>query len=145
MTSMYNVLEKLRTGETLTAKEKTIHEQGIVSVLKQIHDCLDAAVVNTFGWPEDLDDEAILQRLVDLNHERAKEESRSVVRWLRPNFQNPDGAIQTAFAGDDKTKRTKKATAWAAKSLALTRTLEVQVLFRPYRSTPTALNTIAQG
>lgn len=112
MTGMYNVLEKLRSGETLTAKEKTIHEQGIVSVLKQIHDDLDAAVFDAYGWPHDLDDEAILQRLVDLNHQRAEEESRGIVRWLRPEFQNPDGATQTAFAGDDAkaTKKTKAKT-----------------------------------
>jgi hypothetical protein len=109
MTGMYNVLEKLRSGETLTAKEQTIHEQGLVSVLKQIHDDLDAAVFDAYGWPHDLDDEAILQRLVDLNHERADEESRGIVRWLRPDFQNPDGATQTAFTGDDKAKPTKKA------------------------------------
>ena len=35
---MYNVLEKLRSGEALTAKERVIHEQGIVSVLRQLHD-----------------------------------------------------------------------------------------------------------
>ncbi len=39
-----NVLTKLRSGETLTPKEKTIHEQGLVSVLKQLHDDLDKAV-----------------------------------------------------------------------------------------------------
>ncbi|MGB7344058.1 MAG: DNA methyltransferase [Pirellulaceae bacterium] len=107
MTGMYNVLEKLRSGEPLTAKEQTIHEQGLVSVLKQIHDDLDAAVFDAYGWPHDLDDEAILQRLVDLNHQRAEEESRGNIRWLRPEFQNPDGATQTAFADDDK-KATKK-------------------------------------
>ena len=89
MTGMYNVLEKLRSGEPLTAKEQTIHEQGLVSVLKQIHDDLDAAVFDAYGWPHDLDDEEILQRLVDLNHERAEEESRGIIRWLRPEFQNP--------------------------------------------------------
>ena len=31
---MYNVLEKLRAGEPLTAKDKTVHEQGLVSVLR---------------------------------------------------------------------------------------------------------------
>lgn len=31
MTGMYNVLEKLRSGEELTTKEKKIHEQGLVS------------------------------------------------------------------------------------------------------------------
>ena len=44
ITGMYNVLEKLRSGEELTAKEKKIHDDGLVSVLKKIHDDLDAAV-----------------------------------------------------------------------------------------------------
>ena len=34
LTDMYNVLEKLRAGEPLTAKDKTVHEQGLVSVLR---------------------------------------------------------------------------------------------------------------
>jgi hypothetical protein len=90
-TDMYNVLEKLRSGEPLTAKEKVTHEQGLVSVLKQIHDDLDAAVFDAYGWPRDLSDEAILERLVALNAERAAEEARGLVRWLRPEFQDPKG------------------------------------------------------
>lgn len=89
MTGMYNVLEKLRSGEPLTAKEKAIHEQGLVSVLRQIHDDLDAAVFDAYGWPHDLTDEQILVRLVALNAERAEEEKRGLIRWLRPEFQNP--------------------------------------------------------
>ena len=88
---MYNVLEKLRSGTPLTDKEKVIHEQGLVSVLKQIHDDLDAAVFDAYGWPRDLDDEEILRRLVDLNRVRAAEEARGLVRWLRPEFQAPEG------------------------------------------------------
>ena len=34
----------------------------------------------------------ILRRLVALNAERAEEERRGVIRWLRPEFQNPTGA-----------------------------------------------------
>lgn len=88
MTGMYNVLEKLRAGETLTAKEKKIHEQGLVSVLKQLHDDLDAAVFAAYGWPTTLTDEDILARLVALNAERAREEATGYIRWLRPEFQN---------------------------------------------------------
>ena len=91
LTGMYNVLEKLRSGEALTAKERVIHEQGLVSVLKQIHDELDAAVAAAYGWPADVPDEEILSRLVALNAERAAEEARGLVRWLRPEFQNPAG------------------------------------------------------
>lgn len=102
ITGMYNVLEKLRSGEPLTDKEKTIHQQGLVSVLKQIHDDLDAAVFDAYGWPADLTDEQILEKLVALNAERAEEEKTGLVRWLRPDFQNPAGArpaTQQALAG----------------------------------------------
>ncbi|TWT73295.1 class I SAM-dependent DNA methyltransferase [Allorhodopirellula solitaria] len=109
MTGMYNVLEKLRLGEELTRKEQTIYEQGLVSVLRQKHDELDAAVFDAYGWPHDLDDEEILQRLVDLNYERAEEESRGIIRWLRPDFQNPNGANQTGFADDGRTAESKRA------------------------------------
>jgi len=104
ITGMYNVLEKLRSGEALTAKEKAIHEQGLVSVLKKLHDDLDAAVFDAYGWPHDLTDEQILERLVALNAERAAEERRGLVRWLRPDFQNPSGvrpATQQTLSGAD--------------------------------------------
>ena len=98
ITDMYNVLEKLRSGEELTAKDRRVHEQGLVSVLKQIHDDLDAAVADAYGWPADLPDDEILRRLVALNAERAEEERRGVVRWLRPRFQNPTGAAPAVQA-----------------------------------------------
>ncbi len=171
LTGMYNVLEKLRSGEVLTAKERVIHEHGIVSVLRQLHDDIDAAVLDAYGWSDLLPllrramgldtnthghlvgappgasssseaapvgappastktglpsvasfsdtppksiapggaptgdlgtlnrdearrafDEAILERLVALNAERAAEEARGLVRWLRPEYQNPESA-----------------------------------------------------
>ncbi|MGQ9425859.1 class I SAM-dependent DNA methyltransferase [Gilvimarinus sp. F26214L] len=114
LTGMYNVLEKLRSGETLTAKEKTIHEQGLVSVLRELHDELDRAVFAAYGWDDLADklvglpgattplrdkpeaqaeaEEELLQRLVTLNAERAAEEARGHIRWLRPDYQNPDAA-----------------------------------------------------
>jgi hypothetical protein len=101
----------------LTPKEREIHEQGLVSVLRQIHDDLDAAVAEAYGWPADLSDEEILARLVALNHERAEEERRGIIRYLRPDFQNPAGSKQTVIAVTDETttpaakqksKRTKK-------------------------------------
>lgn len=89
MTKLYNVLEKLRSNEDFDEKERAIYEMGLVSVLKQIHDDLDTAAAEAYGWPADLSDEAILERLVALNKERAAEERRGLVRWLRPEFQAP--------------------------------------------------------
>ena len=127
LTGVYNVLDKLRSGEVLSAKERTIHEQGLVSVLRQLHDDLDAAVLDAYGWSELLPllrivhgndapaegqsrddakrafDDVILERLVALNAERVAEEARGLVRWLRPEFQNPQAHAapeQGTFATD---------------------------------------------
>lgn len=87
LTGLYNVLEKIRAGEKLTDKEKVIHAAGLVSVLKQLHDDLDTAVFAAYGWPASLTDAEILERLVALNAERAAEEKRGVIHWLRPDYQ----------------------------------------------------------
>jgi hypothetical protein len=67
-------------------------EASVPSVLRQLQDDLDAAVFATYGWPPTLTDAEILERLVALNAERAKEEASGLVRWLRPDYQNPGGA-----------------------------------------------------
>jgi len=87
LTGLYNVLEKIRAGEPHTDKEKLVHDKGLVSVLKQLHDDLDAAVFAAYGWPAVLTDAEILERLVALNAERAAEEKRGVIHWLRPEYQ----------------------------------------------------------
>ncbi|MCW5615187.1 MAG: class I SAM-dependent DNA methyltransferase, partial [Rhodocyclaceae bacterium] len=125
LTGMYNVLEKLRAGEALSAKDKIIHEQGLVSVLRELHDALDTAVFEAYGWadlapalvgrpgatsplPEKPAEQAaaeeeLLTRLVALNAERAAEEARGQIRWLRPDYQNPgaQGAAPDAGGQDD--------------------------------------------
>ena len=52
LTGMYNVLDALRSGTALSTKERSIHEQGLVSVLRQLHDDLDAAVLDAYGWSD---------------------------------------------------------------------------------------------
>ncbi|MGH8461610.1 MAG: class I SAM-dependent DNA methyltransferase, partial [Stenotrophobium sp.] len=116
LTGLYNVLEKLRGGAALNPKEKTIHEQGLVGVLASLHDELDAAVLDAYGWADlapalvgkpggslplaqaDAAQAAaqaeLLNRLVALNAERAAEEARGQVRWLRPEFQHPQATAQ---------------------------------------------------
>jgi hypothetical protein len=93
LTGLYNVLEKLRAGETLTPKERTIHDQGLVGVLKELHDELDTAVAAAYGWPAGLADAEILARVAALNAERRAEENAGTIRWLRPEYQT---AIQVA-------------------------------------------------
>ncbi len=118
MTQMYNVLEKLtvRVGysrprqaldETRygsaplgmpvpdvqphewTEDEERIKQEGLVLILKELHDKLDGEVFNAYGWPATLSDEEILERLVALNKQRAEEEKAGKVKWLRPDYQIP--------------------------------------------------------
>jgi len=112
LTGMYNVLEKLRAGEELTAKDKAVHQQGLVSLLREFHDELDRAVFEAYGWPDLADklvgrpgattplpdkpadqaesEEELLMRLVALNKQRAAEEALGKIRWLRPDYQAPE-------------------------------------------------------
>ncbi|MCL5426744.1 MAG: class I SAM-dependent DNA methyltransferase, partial [Gammaproteobacteria bacterium] len=117
LTGMYNVMEKLRAGEALNAKEQTINQQGLVSTLMADHDALDKAVFNAYGWDDlakelvglpgattPLSDkpaaqaeaeEELLMRLVALNKQRAAEEAQGKVRWLRPEYQAPEETAPT--------------------------------------------------
>jgi SAM-dependent methyltransferase len=93
LTGLYNVLTKVSAGDTaLSAKEKLIHDNGLVAVLKSLHDELDAAVLAAYGWTDQPSDETILERLVALNAERSAEEAQGTIRWLRPDFQAPASA-----------------------------------------------------
>lgn len=116
MTGLYNALERLRElengiGDALTDAERDVHRAGLISVLKEIHDDIDRAVLTAYGWedlipelagkpgatlpsPHKTDaqgkaEEDLLSRLVALNLERAAEEERGLVRWLRPDYQIP--------------------------------------------------------
>jgi hypothetical protein len=97
ITDMYNTIEKLRTGEALSDRDKAIHDDGLISILKQIHDDLDAAVLEAYGWPINLTDDELLSRLVHLNSERVEEERTGTVRWLRPEYQKPSEGVAAAF------------------------------------------------
>lgn len=96
LTAMYNVLEKLRAGERIEGKDREVYDQGLVGILKKLHDDIDAEVAAAYGWPVDLPENDLLQRLVDLNHARAREEDQGLVRWLRPEYQNPAGRAVAA-------------------------------------------------
>ena len=92
LTGIYNVLEELRAGvapDALNAPERRIFDDGLVLILREYHDRLDALVAEAYGWPVELSDEEILVNLVALNKERATEERRGLVRWLRSDYQIP--------------------------------------------------------
>lgn len=107
-------------AEPLNEKDKLIHDAGLVSLLKQIHDDLDRAVLEAYGWydlangkpladrlaqgDEALEQE-ILTRLVALNHERAAEEAQGTIRWLRPEYQCPEDGGRKSEVSGQKTEQ----------------------------------------
>jgi hypothetical protein len=102
LTGMYNLLEKMRKGESFTDSDREYNDRALVSILKQIHDELDIAVFQAYGWDELITllqgdeiqkeelKQIILEKLVALNLERAEEEKNGIIRWLRPEYQAPD-------------------------------------------------------
>jgi hypothetical protein len=84
----------------LSDDERDVHDRGLVSLLRKHHDEIDKLISNAYGWPLNLTDEEILGRLVVLNRERAAEEERGVVRWLRPELQAPGEIVAPAPAFD---------------------------------------------
>ena len=89
LTDLYNIVEKLRASHALTAKERVTHETGLAAVVLSLHQQLDAAVADAYGWPATLNDAEILTHLVQLNQQRAAEEAVGSVRYLRPEYQAP--------------------------------------------------------
>ena len=89
LTGLYNVLEKIKAGTPLSDKDEDVKRRGLVLILKELHETIDRLTADAYGWPHDLTDEQILERLVALNAERAKEEAAGHVRWLRPDYQIP--------------------------------------------------------
>jgi len=127
ITGMYNLLTKLRTGETFTPSEREQHEVAQTEILRQLHDEIDAAVADAYGWPVDLSDQDILANLVALNKERAAEEARGLVRWLRPEYQAPQAAQPTAAPIFDLEPEMALAAKVAVEPVAWPRDLKAQL------------------
>jgi hypothetical protein len=180
MTGLYNALERLRELENgcdappLSEAERDVHRAGLISVMKEIHDDIDRAVLTAYGW-EDLipelvgkpgatlpspyktdaqekAEEELLSRLVALNLERAAEEKRGLVRWLRPDYQIPKLGAKApkAAAGEtgmldialpDVTERPK----WPADGLEQIRLVRDLLAKAPAPMPPDALASVFDG
>jgi hypothetical protein len=80
LTNLYNALVRYR--ESVKGKQHNPHQWkkdvgGILTLdeietLDHIHNELDRAVLDAYGWPHNLTNEQILERLLALNLQRAK-------------------------------------------------------------------------
>lgn len=111
LTQMYNVLEKLTSGAPLTDEDERIKAEGLVLILKELHERLDAAVFEAYGWGPSSSDDDILEHLVALNKRRSIEEKTGTVRWLRPDYQIPRFGSDAEKARLEEERRRAKAEA----------------------------------
>jgi DNA-binding NtrC family response regulator len=75
----------------------------------QGHDELDAAFFAAYNWPTNLDEQALLTRLVALSQQRPVEKAKHRIHYLRPEYQNPDAAeMQTEQSELDSKTRTSQ-------------------------------------
>jgi hypothetical protein len=88
MTELYNLRELHRSGQATPQQQDRIREAR-AAIVDRLHEQIDVAVAEAYGWPADLPPAEIVARLVALNHERAEEERQGHVRWLRPDYQRP--------------------------------------------------------
>ncbi|AKS41177.1 hypothetical protein HNQ63_002534 [Wenzhouxiangella marina] len=119
--------------------------------MSELHDELDRAVFTAYGWDELADqlvgrpgattpwpekpedqleaEEELLQRLVNLNHQRAAEEAQGKIHWLRPDYQAPDETPeQTKLHTGKRDKPAKPAAAApSTKKIAWPKTLQAQI------------------
>lgn len=89
MTAMYNVVERLRAGANLSKQEQEVHRLAACGTLGDLHDALDAAVFEAYGWSWPEPPALVLERLVALHDRRVVEEEAGTIRWLRSDYQRP--------------------------------------------------------
>ncbi len=103
-------------AEPLSDADEAIKDKALVLIVKELHDRLDSLVAQAYGWPENLADEDILARLVALNAERAAEEKRGLIRWLRPEYQRPRAGLVDTQAATEAEAQTEAPLAIEAKA-----------------------------
>lgn len=153
MTAMYNVIDRLRTGEPLSDAEREVHRLAACGTLRDLHDELDRTVAEAYGWAWPEPATVILERLVALHDARVEEEKAGRIRWLRPEYQvtrfAPRGAVATTrelvSAGDT---RSAELPAWptdavgqitALRQLAATSPVSVDDAVKQFSGAPRAI------
>jgi len=137
-----------------------------VLILNELHDRLDAAVAEAYGWRVDLTEAEILTRLVALNKQRVAEEARGKVKWLRPDYQiprfgtaeekldligemrdptvAPDAATRRGFPANE-VEQTAEVMAALASATAPLSTGEILLRFRPGKTVRPKVDAVLAG
>lgn len=74
LTELYGLVERRRRGEEWSEAQGRRAAALRCEEVLELHEALDRAVLAAYGFPADIDDEALLVRLLALNHARAAAE-----------------------------------------------------------------------
>ena len=91
LTGLYNLVESVRSGR-LSPDQEALATRARALIVAKLHDDLDVAVADAYGWAEQwrrapLPPKEIVARLMALNAQRAAEEAKGKILWLRPDYQ----------------------------------------------------------
>ncbi|HYN21098.1 MAG TPA: DNA methyltransferase, partial [Thermoanaerobaculia bacterium] len=89
MTEIYNLRAKVALGAIMSPTEQERAAKARAAIINRLHEQLDEAVADAYGWPSNLAPAEIVAGLVALNAERVAEEERGTIHWLRPDHQVP--------------------------------------------------------
>ncbi len=88
LSKIYNLIDKMDINEAeLSEVDIEIVKRSGLDKLKKLHNDLDIEVVALYRWPTDLSSREVIERLFELNRERGDEESKGLVKWIRPKYQ----------------------------------------------------------
>jgi len=87
MTGLYNARARIGLGDHGSEAEPAIYDEGRVGIIDHLHQRLDQLVAKAYGWPDDLADRQIVERLIQLNQARAEQEAQGDIHFLRPDYQ----------------------------------------------------------
>jgi hypothetical protein len=89
MTEIYNLRDRLAPGTLMSPTEQGRAAKACAAIVNRLHEQIDEAVAEAYGWPWPLAPSEIVTRLMVLNADRATEEREGHIRWLRPDYQEP--------------------------------------------------------
>ncbi|WP_425988126.1 hypothetical protein [Brevundimonas sp. TWP2-3-2] len=106
LTGLYNVLEKVRAGTPLDAKDEDVKDRGRVLILKDLHDQIDRATMQAYGWDDLLSPlpvgEGLSAREREARSAARKGEGRVPDGGFAASTDDPHPALRATFSQREK-------------------------------------------
>ncbi len=109
LTGLYNVLEKVRAGTPLDTRDEDVKDRGRVLILKDLHDQIDRATMQAYGWDDLLSPlplgEGLSAREREARSAARKGEGRVPEGGSAASTTDPHPALRATFSQREKEGR----------------------------------------